>query len=425
MAEHPLPTYVDFSILPGIHVFVMEEPMSDDTKRVSRSELYEQVWTTAITRLSRQYGLSDVGIAKICKRYNIPRPTRGYWARKAAGYKVKRDPLPPGDDVIIEIRPNRYARHPSYKKTASAASASEKRKVEKIVVPERLSSPHDLTRRTSEILIGRKANDEGLVEPLKRGCLDIKVSPSSLRRALRVMDTVIKTLEGRGHNVFLSDGETKMKIQNITLSFGITEKLVTKKKRPEEHDLSGSYRFGHNLFVSEHVPSGELSLTIHDTREVYAYGCQLNWNDGKKTKIENRVASFLEGLSLVADATINHARRLKEQEQERIERERRREEERKRRAELRQRYLEEQARVKGLFAEAENWKRSQVLREYIIEIEKREAEGTLPLSLETPFEEWLKWARDQADRLDPLSPSPPSVLDEECPPEESDTRRFW
>jgi len=39
--------------------------MVDEAKRITRSELYEQVWTTAITRLSRQYGLSDVGIAKI------------------------------------------------------------------------------------------------------------------------------------------------------------------------------------------------------------------------------------------------------------------------------------------------------------------------------------------------------------------------
>ena len=76
--------------------------MNNGIIRISRSKLYEQVWTVAITRLSKKHGLSDVGLAKICKKHNIPRPPRGYWARKAAGYNVKRLPLPPGDDVIIE-----------------------------------------------------------------------------------------------------------------------------------------------------------------------------------------------------------------------------------------------------------------------------------------------------------------------------------
>ncbi|MFH1933295.1 MAG: hypothetical protein ABIN18_17100 [Pseudomonadota bacterium] len=65
-----------------------------------------------------------------------------------------------------------------------------------------------------------------------------------------------------------------------------------------------------------------------------------------------------------------------------------------------------------------NWKRSQILREYIAEIEKHATDDELPFGLEKPLVEWLKWAHDQADRLDPLSPSPPSILDEDCPEEE-------
>ncbi|MGB6012912.1 MAG: hypothetical protein WBI57_16750, partial [Desulfobacterales bacterium] len=79
--------------------------MDNNTKKISRSELYEQVWTVAITKLSKKYGLSDVGLAKICKKNNIPRPPRGYWAKKAAGYNMKRLPLPPGKNVTIAITP--------------------------------------------------------------------------------------------------------------------------------------------------------------------------------------------------------------------------------------------------------------------------------------------------------------------------------
>ncbi len=45
-------------------------------------------------RLSRKFGISDRGLAKICKRMNIPVPPRGYWAKLAAGQKVKPKPLP-------------------------------------------------------------------------------------------------------------------------------------------------------------------------------------------------------------------------------------------------------------------------------------------------------------------------------------------
>ena len=35
---------------------------------INRKELYKKIWETPITRLSKEYGLSDVGFAKICKK---------------------------------------------------------------------------------------------------------------------------------------------------------------------------------------------------------------------------------------------------------------------------------------------------------------------------------------------------------------------
>ena len=62
-----------------------------------------------MTKLSAQFKLSDVGLAKICKKYNIPRPPRGYWAKIAAGQRVKKIQLPNRSaDELIEIRPNPF-----------------------------------------------------------------------------------------------------------------------------------------------------------------------------------------------------------------------------------------------------------------------------------------------------------------------------
>src|ERR1700688_3007881 len=47
------------------------------------------MWT-----LAKKYGISDVGLAKVCRKLTIPLPGRGYWARKQAGQKVRQEPLP-------------------------------------------------------------------------------------------------------------------------------------------------------------------------------------------------------------------------------------------------------------------------------------------------------------------------------------------
>ena len=44
------------------------------TKAITRKHLYDQVWAEPMSRLAARYGLSDRGLAKICRKHNIPRP---------------------------------------------------------------------------------------------------------------------------------------------------------------------------------------------------------------------------------------------------------------------------------------------------------------------------------------------------------------
>lgn len=62
---------------------------------VDREALYEEVWSEPVTVVAPRYGLSDVGLAKICRALGIPLPSRGYWAKVKAGKIMKRVPLPP------------------------------------------------------------------------------------------------------------------------------------------------------------------------------------------------------------------------------------------------------------------------------------------------------------------------------------------
>ena len=43
----------------------------------TRQELYDLVWTKPVTKLAPEFGISDVGLGKICRRHIIPLPPRG------------------------------------------------------------------------------------------------------------------------------------------------------------------------------------------------------------------------------------------------------------------------------------------------------------------------------------------------------------
>lgn len=62
--------------------------------RLDRPALFEHVWTVPVETLAREWGLSGRGLAKACRRLQIPVPPRGYWARVAAGQQLTRPRLP-------------------------------------------------------------------------------------------------------------------------------------------------------------------------------------------------------------------------------------------------------------------------------------------------------------------------------------------
>jgi hypothetical protein len=57
-----------------------------------REKLYEEIWSEPMIRVAKRYNLSDVGLAKVCRKLNIPRPGRGYWEKKGAGKPLPRRP---------------------------------------------------------------------------------------------------------------------------------------------------------------------------------------------------------------------------------------------------------------------------------------------------------------------------------------------
>ena len=46
---------------------------------------------------------ADVGLAKICKSHDIPKPPVGYWAKKEVGKAPPQPPLPTNDDPKLQL----------------------------------------------------------------------------------------------------------------------------------------------------------------------------------------------------------------------------------------------------------------------------------------------------------------------------------
>ncbi|MGB6452257.1 MAG: site-specific integrase [Steroidobacteraceae bacterium] len=68
-----------------------------------REELYKLVWTAPVSELATRLGVSDVALAKLCRRTAVPTPGRGYWARLEAGQPVTPSPLPPAPEGLPEL----------------------------------------------------------------------------------------------------------------------------------------------------------------------------------------------------------------------------------------------------------------------------------------------------------------------------------
>lgn len=64
------------------------------SQTISRAELYRLVWAEPLTRLAERFGVSDVGLRKICQRHDIPLPPQGYRQRAQAGRAQPPAPLP-------------------------------------------------------------------------------------------------------------------------------------------------------------------------------------------------------------------------------------------------------------------------------------------------------------------------------------------
>jgi hypothetical protein len=85
---------------PPAHCAVIDRVSPVLLARYDRERLYNKVWAMPVRLAASEYGVSNVAIAKTCRKLHIPVPGRGYWAKKAANRPV--EPRPPLPQLLAE-----------------------------------------------------------------------------------------------------------------------------------------------------------------------------------------------------------------------------------------------------------------------------------------------------------------------------------
>jgi hypothetical protein len=380
----------------------------EETIKLYREELYEQVWSIPMTKLAKQYQISDVGLAKICKKLKIPVPGRGYWAKKG---KKKRPPL-----LLIKGVPE-FAVHRIFPENPNLEKEQNKEENDEIQVlvafeenpenyikvPEKLYSPHPLVAFTKQCLRTGHSDTYGHVRIVHNKCLDTRITKGNIDRAMRIYIALIKALEPRGFSVSIneSNGTTIVSVLGEILKIRLEEPTTKVERELTQEEKKKLLQNGWLYDRYRYVPSGKLVFKIDE----YIDGIRKSWSDGKKHQLEDLLNSFIIGLIRAAEKE-----KIKRLEREQREREwREQEEERRRKAEKIQK---EKERLERLLREAEAWQKAQQIRTYIEAVKQAAIQKYGFINTGSELDNWLKWTTQQVDRLDPLAESPLSILDE-------------
>lgn len=367
----------------------------------NREKLYQEIWEEPVTKVAGRYGVSDVMVAKVCRKLSIPLPGRGFWARKAAGQALKKAPLPKLKEVPVIHRNKavgdaapRGSQPPTPEPTDTEYIRIREVESRSISI-DAFERQHKLVILAENRLSGAKADRDGILQPRGSGpILDLRVSAGTLDRALKIMNAILLTLEGQKFPMSVDGGPhgTKATIFGHPIEFALVEKVeVTGRREVQEYSWK-------QTTIVDHAPTGRLELRMGN----FTYGPKLR--DKKAVKLDTLIAQCVGGLMRLGrdaaiSAEVKRLREIKERERQ-IEL-----------WELSKQIREEEEKVKQLDGWVNGWLRAKNVRSFATALETLWGENREDLSDGSPKRRRLDWMRQYADWLDPLVKSPPSVLD--------------
>jgi hypothetical protein len=179
-------------------VFSVKEYIFEITKvkfmaqQLSRKQLYGLVWSKPMTQLAKEFVLSDNGLRKICKKYDVPMPKMGHWQKVQYGKKVSKEKLKRFDkwmNTNITIKESEGNDQEHYlTKLARKVKEIDQACQKLLPVPELLSKPHYLVKEAKVNLNSQKKSTRWRELPqcihTGNNLLSISVQKHNLKRTL-------------------------------------------------------------------------------------------------------------------------------------------------------------------------------------------------------------------------------------------------
>ncbi len=395
---------------------------------LTRQELYDLVWSTPMTKLAQGFGISDVGLAKICDRHRVPTPPRGYWAKKEAGKKVKQtifvqvdDPLL--DRVSIDAARDRIpepVREIIEQRRAERKAARSTRPAPAMAPPhtELVANPHPAIRATAAALRSARPSKRGVVEAIGPGLCGMSIGIHSVERIISFLERLARACEARGMSLVPHERHLAAAIGPDEAMFEITEKtkqvphilsaaeiaIEEKRRKRNERIARGSwddaYVFDPSPPTFDILRSGQLGLHIFG----WGDGVRRSWNDGKTQALETLLDGIVDGLEgrIVTKRLEREKLERAEAEQQELERRRGLAKARRERENQRKRLLNRLIQTRRRVAQLREWIRSY---EMVADIDSQLAR-------------MIEWAREQLSGLE-MSLEPGTLV------KELNTRRLF
>jgi hypothetical protein len=328
-------------------------------KRLTREELHALVWDKPVTRLAKEFGLSDVALHKICRKHNIPTPPLGYWAKKAHGKPVSHTPLPrDGSSGTIFIREGAEIFE---SEAVSAARARVQELAERLSeTPAEIKEP--ILERTLTQLARAKPDRTGIAKVDGKGLISVAVRPESAQKAERLLKLLVGAARAAGLTLEAAKEAAAWHVDGETVTFEVVEAVDRIEHVPSEAELAAlakweakredhRKRYGYaSDWGRPHIPKweerfqGRLSIRLEEVRirtenEYWGPVIRRVFADSKTRDVAKAIPTILSTIAAIAVAkrenrAADERRRLarEEAERRRVEAERRAEIERKRRA---------------------------------------------------------------------------------------------
>lgn len=364
--------------------------------KLTRGELFELVWSTPMTKLAARFGLSNVGLTKICERFQIPRPPQGHWARLAWNHKPGRPSLPEAPagvpDVIV------FGAHAARTPGGDRDGVVSDPGVPVVTVSEKLTAPHAVTTYLSNGAKGAEVDKFGRLLVGLSFRPELCVRRTNLQRALTLLDALFRALTERGHAVEMkpwglppSPDLTVTVAERGALHIRVEEKLANTPHVPTADERDKQLRWGWKIRKYDQVPDGELIFKVEGAN--WQYKGRKSWSDTKRQRMEHLLGRVI--LTIEDIAAFNHAENVELEEKHRVAEDQRRRQLRSERLPQWRQWL-----AKDLEQMSADWATARRVREFLDAYERTVQNKAERAGSDA---DWLTAARQFADRLDPLS----------------------